>query len=828
MDLIPRTSSHAAALLVALLPLAGSASAQTPPKTLDALRRVASLHGPFRIWTYDHSAIAERTGTPTQAGWLHGREHPFSTWTIGGHSITGHVETWSDCSVPGRAGVFDVRRSRARVSPYLELVVYEVRPRFAAGSGVGVHRFRWVERLDPNLEGIGGGEVRVMLPATGCLWIRDAIANLTRAVAATNPDPFGFRPYWPDATDTLTGFYNNRLNIADVVSAHAFDATGAPVWGFAVHLLDEENAGTGNLLVGSNPDSASVLSLEIGHDHVLANDHRENNAVPGRWIQVSAVVLRSLPSVTPAEYAWWENVGFVRTQLMDPLDWVHSPSPLSTSPAWARTAVVGTGYMAADDEEARLEVPRIESFFAKYDQAEPRIPEYHYVPAFSTWTDGLYVEPMRPAFRSMMGEVNRFRTLDRARTHVLAYLATGFFESPQPLSTPLAAALAHNDQGQPYAVFDRWRVDPSHPAFVAAYDNALQTLRSTGVEGLYFDALFGEGLRDYRHHRGAEPANHLDQIALVDRVRTVHQWDAMFLGEQSRLGNRYAAGAFLPCGIRTIPGGSGVPFIDALVHDRRLTVGAGDLLEQWFAHVKFVTDVLPPPAATKRDVQNVLHDYVFGFVKGQLVLDGRTEYEVDPGGEEPTVEIQIFQADPALHPNWADPAEVLGFEVLKDVADLLYPRMMRWRSTTLALQEGRMLPPPYPTPRVAGSVVSEWFVIEKLFFFKVPGYTVPNGLTSTYETERYPVSFWALPSDPDQLTLFMGNPTYDPVTLHFAFSTADYPTEMGSDRWDVVLDRDPEAHSAVRPLLVHDAATTFDFTVRLAPLTFRRVTFHRH
>ena len=37
-------------------------------------------------------------------------------------------------------------------------------------------------------------------------------------------------------------------------------------------------------------------------------------------IQVSSVLLRSLPSVTPKEYAWWENVDFVATQLLHAVD----------------------------------------------------------------------------------------------------------------------------------------------------------------------------------------------------------------------------------------------------------------------------------------------------------------------------------------------------------------------------------------------------------------------------------------------------------------------------------------------------------------------------
>jgi hypothetical protein len=837
MDPRPGTTPHrrtqTALLLVGLAlaaaALAAAAPAQTPPRTLDQIPRVANPRGLLRIWTYAEANLAERSGSPTNSGAYHGIEHPFATWSVGAHTVTGNVETWSGCSVPGRPGTFDLRRSTAYVDAFRHLVSYEVRPDFSPGSGVGIHRLRWVERLDPDLPGIADGEARVLLPATGCIWVRDAVRNLSRAAADTElGNELGFRPYWRDRTDPGAGLYYNRLNIADLVSIHLFDAAGAPAWGLGVYGLDPENSGMGHLLVGSNPDAAGRLSLEFGDEPFVADDHLENNGVPGQWIRVSTVVLRSLPSVTPAEYAWWENVDFVRSELLEPMQWVQVPSPLSSSPAFARTAVLGIGFGVGDVQDARREAERIESFFTKYDAAPLVAPDFHYVPAFFSWTDELYNAPPTPAFSNLMGRVRRFAPPVRARTHVLTYLATAFYISSQPEPPhPLADARAWNDQYQPYSVFGtNWRVDPSHPAFVAAFDQAVRTLIAEGVEGAYFDNLFGEGIRNYRQHHGADPSNHLDQIALVDRARSVLGWDAIFVGEQSRLGNRYAAGAFVPCGLRAIPGGAAIPFVDALIHDRRLTVGAGDLLEQWFAHVKFGIRGLANPG--RRDVQNIVHDYVFGFVKGQLVLDGRTEYEVDPGGVLPTVPIQIFEADPALHPSWADPAEVLGFEVLNDVADRVYPRMMWWRSETPALQHGRMLRPPYPQARVGGVPVDAWFLLEKDYFFKVPGFSAPPGSTSVYETERFPVSFWALPEDPDQLTLFMGNPTYEPVLLSFDFSTADYPAEMGPDGWDLVIDPDPEDGPDVAPLLVDGDPRHFVFTVRVRPLSFARVRLLRH
>lgn len=822
----PRLGPALLAGLIAFVLASVEALAQTPPRTLDAIQRVASSHGPLRVWTYAEANVAERTGTSRYGGNYHGISHPFSTWTVGSHSVVGNVETWSGCTVPGRPGTFDVRRISAPIDPYLELVRYEIRPNFDAGAGIAVHRLRWVERIDPTMAGIGDGEIRVMLPATGCIYVRDAVQNLTRAKADTElGNEFGLRPYFPDRTDPSAGFYHNRLNIADVLSIHAFDTNGDPAWGLGVYAFDPENSDTGNLLVASNPDTSGRSSIEFGYDVVFPNDHLENNAAPGSWIPMAAMLLRSLPCVTPKEYAWWENVEFVKSQLLLPLQWVGQPSPIHSSPAWSRTAVLGVGYAVGDVAQARFEATRIRSFFQKYDAHRYQLQDYHYVPAVTHWTDELYFAPPTAAFSELMRRVGRYPPGVRSRTHILTYLSTSFYTSTRP-NHPLEITRAFNDQYQPYAGFGvNWYVDPSHPAFVAAYDQAINDLRGEGVEGVYFDNPFGDLRRNYNQHKGADPANHLDQITLMDRVRNVHAWDALLIGEQSRLGSRYAAGAFLPCGFRAVPGGSGIPFIDALIHEHRLTFGAGDMLEQWFSHVKFGVRGVSTP--TKRDVQNILHDYVFGFVKGQLVIDGRTEYEVDPGGVEPTIEIQIFEADPALHPSWADPDEVLGFEVLKDVADHLYPRMMWWRAKTPALQAGRMLQPPYPSARVGGAPADEWFLLQKEYYFNLPGFSVPAGSTSDYETERYPVSFWAMPGDPETLTMFMGNPTYDPVDLTFDFDVGDYPAEMGSGVWDVTVDVKPDDDPNVVPVLALEGLTTFDFSVRVAPLSFARVTFER-
>ncbi|MBK8979485.1 MAG: hypothetical protein IPM29_26595 [Planctomycetes bacterium] len=809
-----------------LLPIV--AVAQTPPRTLAGIPRSAGVDGPLRIWTYAHGTPTEKTGSATAPGTYHGIEHPFATWTVGAHTVNGPFETWTGCSVPGRSGTFDIRKTTAPVDPHLALVAWEVRPAFSPGSGVAVHRFRFVERLDPALPGISSGESRVLLPATGSVWVRDAVANLTRERADNELGAeLGFRPYWRDSTNPATGLYFNRLNIADVLSVHAFDTADAPAWGLGVYVLDPGNAQAGHLLVGSNPDAAERASLEIGYDVVLTADHLENNGLGGAWSMVALLGYRSLPSVTPKEYAWWEHVDFVRTILLAPLYWLGDPPPLTTTPAWARTAMLGVGYGVDDFDGARREALRIRSFFRKYDRMTVVAPEFHYVPSFTSWTDELYTTPMRPAFRDLVSRVRSMPARYASRAHVLTYLATSFYVASDPEPPhPLAGTRALNDRNEPYGgPGNQWFVDPSDPAYVAAFDQAVQTLMAEGVEGAYFDALFGETLRNYGTHLGADPNNHLDQVTLVDRARYVHGWNAMFVGEQSRLGNRYAVGAFLPCGLRAIPGGSVVPFVDALVHDHRLTVGAGDILEQWFAHVKFGVRGVANP--TKHDVQNIAHDYVFGFVKGQLVIDGRTEYEAAPGAPEPVVRIQIFEADPALQPLGADPLEVLGFEVLKDVADLLYPRMMWWRATTPALQSGRMLVPLYPTATVAGQPVDEWFVLQKEYFFKTPNFPAPPGSTSDYETERYPVSFWAEPADPNRLTLFMGNPTYDAVDLQFVLDAADRPVEMGTSDWRLTLDPLPEDPPGSLPTLNLGPARHFEFTVRVQPFAFARVTLRR-
>ena len=812
-------------LLLVAVALGAPSPAQVPPRTLAQIPRQPPAQGAFRVWTFDQGNAAERTGRVLAPGSFHGVEHPMSTWSIGSHVVAGLTETWSGCAVPGRLGSFDLRKITMPIDAYHAFVRIELRPNFAPGSGVAVHRLRWAARLDPTEVGISNGEARVLLPATGAMWVRDAKHNLTRHLADTTPgNELWLRPYWPDRNDPRSGFYYNRLNIADLIGIHGFDADDRPRWGLGLYVLDVDNADPGHLLIGSNPDAAGNLSLEFGYDFVLPRDHVENNATPGSWITITTMLLRSLPSVTPKEYAWWEHVDFTRDVLLGPLRWVHSPSPLSSSPAWAKTAVLGSGYVVDDLPHAIDEAARLGRFFTKYSNAALVAPEFHYAPCIRSWSTETYSSPPRTSFVDVMARVRALP--DASRTHVLTDLVTSFFESWQPDPPhPIAAARAFNDQLQPYSI-NRflWFVDPSDPAFVAAFDGAVAALRAEGVGGAYFDNMFGDLNRNYHQHEGADRRNQTDQVALLDRARRVLNWVGFFVGEQSRLGNRYAAGALLPCGFRSVPGGSGVPFIDAVVHEHRSTYGAGDLLEQWVAHGIHAFRTVANP--TRRDLQNITHDYVFGFVKGQLIIDGRTEY-ADPSTPGTTVPLQIFEVDPAVLPPGATRLEQLGFEVLKDVADSLYPRMMWWRSTTPALQSGRMLVPPYPTASVNGRAVDEWFVLEKEYFFKMPNFAYTPATTSDYETERFPVSFWAMPSDPTRLTLFMGNPTYDPVTLRFRFRTADYPQVMAGSRWRVVIDPDPEAPSGAMAQPFHGASTSFDFALRVPPLSFRRVTLQR-
>jgi len=619
---------------------------------------------------------------------------------------------------------------------------------------VGIDRFRYVMRIDPDALPAGAEDLRVLFGFDD--YLMDPLNNLREQYDSAA---------WMYQVASVEGgtdryFVRNRNKVSSLMSVHT------PDWGFMLHGTDPDNADPGWLLVGSNPDDDGTLSLEFGYEYKLQGEYQAGNGVSGPMQMGPTLRGQTLAAERTLDSAWWEAldayIPFLEdeTDLLPDLDLANAEYPAQ----WAQDCLFAVWNVGPPEDEPDYELSRF------IDEFETVVDEYESVDGEPLvfcpllWDFHTYGPRVpRPEAVALLEELKKRAAERNVELHAGAYYLPWVAEADRLDGHPMQDAIVYTAAGQPQSQGDGLvMVDQSHPALIADVLQTVEAEYALGIHWAYHDNPFREmsGWREWTESQREYHVNTRDLIELVTQ-RLTDLGGGLVAIEAGRLGlNSMQAGA---SGVTSslYVGSESSNFSDALFHGRHLTAFAGDVANESMNFVyadaratAFLCAVTPGECPyTGGQTDNVDH-------MARLAMTAALGRSViDPA---PSLREQI---DNPLNPAWVKQA-------FEDYQTAMYNAYWLRRGTP-ALRTGRML----PTPR--SDAPKTWFGSRPLR--SAPGEPMVWEEEATQRrVQKYPAGLFEDVETEGRSVLVVGNPEggVADAIVTFTLDASDYPELM--------------------------------------------------
>ena len=715
--------------------------------------------GPFTIRT----APSAETGSPAAV------DIPSSEWACASKNVYAQpaevLILWRGCRVDSSprledasayAGDFDVAASfRRQDDASVDLDLW-LDNRLA----VGIERFRYVMRIDPATLPTDSGQIRAQFGYDD--YITDPLSSLREL-----PANAVWRAQVASSETDERFFVRNRVKVTSMLSLHT------PDWGYLIHTTDPDNADTGWLVLGSNPDDDGRLSLEVGYEYRVPGAWQPGNGTAEPMKLGPTLRGEALPAERSLDSAWWEAVdAYVpfledETDLLPGFDLATAPYPA----AWAQQClytvwnIVGS-QVDSDTPYAAYAQPFLDRLadvaraYAREDGAMPVICpllwDFH---TYAPHTPHVYSMRLLEDLHALADDLGVelhpgtyylpwSTDYDRARVHPTLKDAMVLKANGEP-------DLGLGDNGTIHV-----RLAQDHPAVKSELRDTLRFLYDNGLDWAYHDNPFAE-MRDFNRFAAIDRQTGANSRALIQMMANeLTELGGGIVGQElGRLGlNTLQAGSGGVTG-GLLPGAEFSAAVDALFHGRHATGFAGSIGGESLSFVWADERAVPimcavhaaqnkPPPCPYTKGQKGNADYMAHIAMtaayGRLIID-------------PMPNIRDLAS---ISPAWSKTA-LEGYQTAL--------RNAYWLRRELPiLRTGRLRPPP---PTVDNETVT----------FSTRRQTKSDPHDSEWEAEtggrtlpRYPTGFFEDLNQPGRYVLVVGNPEPADAEVTFILDADTY------------------------------------------------------